>query len=135
MHRISISSWHCNGHIIPAFVIHHIHALHLHKLVCYHTYAFSLLFCSDNCIHSIFIVCTSCSLMHGTCIFLCKIRGVGGKKRKKTTTKENKKSCTTFLVTCVGYHDGGCKPNMLGLYANFFLFLKRVKITGNLMHG
>jgi len=28
MHYISISSWHHNGHIIPAFVTYHIHALH-----------------------------------------------------------------------------------------------------------
>jgi len=28
-HRISISSWHRNGHIVPAFVTYHIHALHL----------------------------------------------------------------------------------------------------------
>ena len=28
MHRISISSWHRNGHIVPAFVTYHINALH-----------------------------------------------------------------------------------------------------------
>jgi len=26
---------------------------------------------------------------------------------------------TTFLVTCVGYHDDSYKPTMLGLYARF----------------
>ena len=87
MHHISIYSWHCNGHIIPAFVVHHICALNLHKSLHFHTSVFSMLFCSDNCIHSIFIVCTSCSLMHDPCIFLCKKRG--GDKKK--TTKENRK--------------------------------------------
>ena len=48
-----ISSWHRNGHISPAFVIYHIHALHLHKSLHYHTFAFSMLFCSDNCYHNL----------------------------------------------------------------------------------
>jgi len=28
-------------------------------------------------------------------------------------------SLTTFLVTCVGYHEDGYKPTMLGLYTHF----------------
>ena len=37
-----ISSWHHDGHIIPAFVIYHIHGLHLHKSLHYHTSSFSM---------------------------------------------------------------------------------------------
>jgi len=41
-----ISSWHHNRHMIPAFIIYHIHALHLHKSLHYHTSSFSMfLFC------------------------------------------------------------------------------------------
>ena len=105
---------------IPAFVVHHICALNLHKSLHFHTSVFSMLFCSDNCIHSIFIVCTSCSLMHDPCIFLCKKRGGTKQNKKKKQNKiEQKESHTTFLVTCVGYHDNGYKPTMLGLYTHF----------------
>ena len=41
------------------------------------------------------------------------------KKNKKTKNKkkrEQKESHTTFLVTCVGYHDKGYRPTMFGLY-------------------
>ena len=37
-------------------------------------------------------------------------------KQKKVTLKYE--SHTTFLVTCVGYHDDGHKPTMLGLYTH-----------------
>ena len=116
-----ISSWHRNGHIIPAFFVYHILALHLHKSLHYHTSAFSMLFCSGNCIHYIFIVCMSCSLMHDPCIFLYKKirRGKTKQKNNKSKKKVNIKGHTTFLVTCVGYHDNGYKPTMLGLYTHF----------------
>ena len=77
-------------------------------------------FCSANCIYSTSIIRMSCSLMRGPCIFLCKNKKrkekKGNKKNKKKTKKE---SHTIFLVTCVGYHDNGYKPTMLGLYTYF----------------
>jgi len=48
------------------------------------------------------------------------------KKGNKKKTKENKKGHTTFFVTCVGYHDNGYKPTMLGLYTH--LSKKKLKI-------
>ena len=30
-----ISSWHQNGHIIPAFIIYHVQTLHLHNVAAY----------------------------------------------------------------------------------------------------
>ena len=78
----SISLWNCNGHIIPTFIVHHIRALHLHKSLHYHTSTFSMLFCSDNCIHSIFIICTSYSL-----IFLCKKKGGEGEQKRRAKRK------------------------------------------------
>jgi len=56
------------------------------------------------------------SLMHDPCIFLCKT-----KKNENKKTKKTKESHTTFIVTCVGYHNDGYKPTMLGLYAHFSL--------------
>jgi len=69
--------------------------------------------------------------MHDPCIFLFLYK----KKRKANKKKQNKKkqkqrnnkkkvpmkheSHTTFLVTCVGYHDDGYKPTKLGLYTHF----------------
>jgi len=39
--------------------------------------------------------------------------------KKNAKKKRAKRSYTTFLVTCVGYHDDGCKPTMFGLYTHF----------------
>jgi len=41
------------------------------------------------------------------------------KQKQKHKNREQKESHTTFLVTCVGYHDDGYKPTMLGLYTYF----------------
>ena len=68
--------------------------------------------------------------MHSPCIFLYKKWGTKKKAKKKTTKRQKKtrtkkqqekvmKVYTTFLVTCVGYHDDGYKPTMLGLYTHF----------------
>jgi len=40
-------------------------------------------------------------------------------KNKNKKKREQKESHTAFLVTCVGYHDDGHKPTMLGLYTHF----------------
>ena len=95
--------------------ISHCIIIHLH-LTC---------FCSTNCIHSIFIVCMLCSLMHDLCIFFCKNKKQT--KKKERTKRKNKKKVTmknevyaTFLVTCVQYHDDCYTQTMLGLYTHFF---------------
>ena len=40
------------------------------------------------------------------------------KEKQKTVTMKNE-VYTTFLVTCVGYHDDSYKQIMLGLYTHF----------------
>ena len=41
------------------------------------------------------------------------------KKRTKRRSQWSMEVHTTFLVTCVGYHDDGYNPTMLGLYTHF----------------
>ena len=62
-----ISSWRHNGHIILAFIIYHIHALHLRKSLNCHTYLFSMLFFLANCIHYVIIVCMLCIILPYSC--------------------------------------------------------------------
>jgi len=52
--------------------------------------------------------------MHDPCIFLSR------KKTKRSKKGEKKESHTAFLVACVGYHDDGYKPTMLGLYTHLY---------------
>jgi len=41
------------------------------------------------------------------------------KRKQKKEQKDVMKVYTTCLVTCVGYHDDGYEPTMLGLYTRF----------------
>ena len=91
MHRISISPWHRNGRIVPAFVTYHFMHCILHKSFHHHASASNMF----SAYHLF-----SCLLMHDPCLFLCKT------KIKKGSTKIH----TAFLVTCVRYHE----PTMLG---------------------
>ena len=45
MHRISISLWHRNGNIVPAFVTYHFMHCILHKSFHHHASASNMLFC------------------------------------------------------------------------------------------
>jgi len=56
-------------------------------------------------------------VVHDPCVFLCKTKQKQKQKNKKK--REQKESHTTFLVTCVGYHDDVYKPTMLGLFTHF----------------
>jgi len=72
----------------------------------------------------------SCSLMHDPCIFLCK---KGKQNKAKTKKKRTKRSHTTFLVTCVGYHDNGYRPTLLGLYTHFSKKMKMIENDVNMV--
>ena len=65
MHRISISPWHRNERIVPAFVIYHFMHCILHKSFHQHASASTMLFA---------YLLFSCLLMHDPCIFLCKTK-------------------------------------------------------------
>jgi len=64
---ISISSWHRNGRIVPAFVSYHFMHCILHKSFIHRASASNMFF-----VHLLF----SCSLMHDPCIFVCKTKKV-----------------------------------------------------------
>jgi len=79
MHRISISSWHHNEHIVPTFVRCHIPASHFAWVIA----------SSCICVQHTFVLQTayllfSCSLMHDPCIFLCKTKTKKGEAWKFT---------------------------------------------------
>ena len=65
MHRISISSWYRNGHIIPTFVTYHFMHYIFHKSFHHHASASNMLFA---------YLLFSCLLMHDPCVFLCKTK-------------------------------------------------------------
>ena len=110
-----ISSWHHNRHIIPAFIIYHIHALHLHKSLHYHTSSFSmLLFCQ---LHTFYFHCSHVMFTHTWSLHFPLQKKQ--KEKNKRKSQWSMKVYTTFLVTCVGYHDDSCKQTMLGLYTHF----------------
>ena len=92
MHRISISSWHRNGHIIPAFIIYHIHALHLHKSLHYHTPSFSMLL--FRLLHIFYFHCSHVIFTHAWSLHF-------------PLQNKNKKGS---IVAYVRYHE----PTMLG---------------------
>ena len=79
----------CNGHIIPALVIYHIHALHLRKSLHYHTSAFSMLFLFYQ-LHTFYFHRSHIMFTHAQflmpCIFICKTKNKK-KDQKKVTIK------------------------------------------------
>ena len=80
-----------------AFCMSHCIIMHL-PLTCFLFYK----------LHTFYFHCSH--VMHDPCIFLCKT---------KKEQQEVMKVYTTFLVTCVGYHNDGYQPTMLGLYTHF----------------
>jgi len=96
MHLISISSWHHNEHIVPAFVRYHIPASHFAWVITSSCICVQHTFCSTNCIPFVFMFC------------LCMILAFSSAKWKQK--KGVMKIHDAFLVACVRYHE----PTMLG---------------------
>ena len=94
MHRISMSSWHHNEHIVPAFVIYHIPASHFAWVIASSCICVQHTFCSINCTPFVFMFAHAWSLHFPL------------QNKKRGSVKIH----TTFLVACVRYHE----PTMLG---------------------
>jgi len=62
MHRISISSWHHNEHIVPAFARYHIPASHFAWVIASSRICVQHTFCSTNCIPFVFMFAHAWSL-------------------------------------------------------------------------
>ena len=80
MHHISISSWHRNGRIVPAFFTYHF--VHCIFYKSFHHHA-SNMFCFAYLLFS-------CLLMHDPCIFL-----------RKTKTKKRKHESSHCILSCM----------------------------------
>ena len=114
MHRISISSWHRNGRIVPAFVTYHFMHCILHKSFHHHASASNMFFA-----YHLF----SCLLMHDPWIFLCKT---------KTKRKHENSCCIRSCICLVPWanHVGIINPlhlktKWLNMVPNACLTMKR----------
>ena len=121
--KVSHIRWltHRNGHIIPAFIIYHIHALHLHKSLHYHTPSFSKpLFCQLHISYFHRFHAWSWHKVVHVLHFPKKKTNYKNKNKKRTKRKSqwSLNVHTTFLVTCVGYHVGIIHPFLKKMIEN-----------------
>ena len=104
-----IFSRHHDGNIILAFIVYHIHALHLHKSLRYHTSSFStLLFCQ---LHTLYFHCSHVMFTHAwSWHIVAHALHFPKKKRIKRKSQWSMKILDAFLVAYIRYHE----PTMLG---------------------